>query len=125
MLHLHEVQRLQQRGALPRLAGRLVDGPRLVVVNGAVDHERSVLPALDGLIVSDLAAAPADATRLHTERSDTEVSDAYMALELAYGVDRAFVDVDVASPDGIKQLRAGEHTARRLHHVLEQPELGW
>jgi Fe-S cluster assembly protein SufD len=70
-----------------------LDGPRLVVVNGVVDHERSDLPTLDGVTVSALAASPADATRLHTERSDSEVSDAYMALELAYGGDGAFVDV--------------------------------
>ena len=73
---------------LPRL-----DGPRLVVVNGAVDHERSVLPAVDGVAVSALAAAPADAVRVHAERLDDEISDAYMALELAYGSDGAFVDV--------------------------------
>ena len=67
-----------------RLPG--LDGPRLVVVNGAVDHDRSVLPAVDGVAVSALVAAPADAARVHTERPDDEISDAYMALELAYGL---------------------------------------
>ena len=68
-------------------------GPRLVVVNGVVDHDRSVLPVVDGVTVSALAAAPVAAAGRHTERSDDEIGDAYMALELAYGTDGAFVDV--------------------------------
>ncbi len=71
----------------------VLDGPRLVVVNGVVDHERSVLPGIDGVTVSALAAAPADVARAHSERADDEISDAYMALDLAYGTDGAFVDV--------------------------------
>jgi Fe-S cluster assembly protein SufD len=71
----------------------VLDGPRIVVVNGIVDHERSVLSAVDGVTVSAFADAPADAQRIHAERRDDEISDAYMALELAYATDGAFVDV--------------------------------
>src|SRR6188474_2330908 len=39
-------------------------------------------------------------------------------------VDRTLIDIDVAAPYAVQQLRAAEHPARALHEKLEQPELG-
>src|SRR5712692_7634816 len=38
-------------------------------------------------------------------------------------VDRALVDRDVAAPDAVEQLLAGEHPAGALHRELEQAAL--
>ncbi len=39
-------------------------------------------------------------------------------------IDRALIDIDVAPPHAVEQLRAAEHASRALHQELEQPELG-
>src|SRR5262249_45342551 len=39
-------------------------------------------------------------------------------------VDGAFVDVDLAAPDAIEQLLAGEHTPGTFHQELEQAVFG-
>src|ERR1700681_2685483 len=40
-------------------------------------------------------------------------------------IDRALVDIDIASPHPVEQLGAAEHAAGALHEELEQPELSW
>src|SRR5580704_6649423 len=39
-------------------------------------------------------------------------------------VDGALVDIDVAAPDAIEQLLAGEHPAGAFHQEFEQAEFG-
>src|SRR6478672_11259191 len=39
-------------------------------------------------------------------------------------IDGALVDIDVAPPDGIEELRAAIDPARALHKIFEQAELG-
>jgi Fe-S cluster assembly protein SufD len=79
-----------------------LDGPRIVVVNGVVDQERSsfVAGAVAGAGVSltSLADASSDIAAAHFERSDDDVTDAYMAFNLAYGTDGAVVDI----ADGVR-----------------------
>jgi len=74
-----------------------LDGPRIVVVNGVVDHVRSDVAGLpDGVRLSTLA----DDVHLHPEqldahfdRSADDVADAFVALNLAFGRDGAVIDV--------------------------------
>ena len=67
-----------------------LDGPRIVVVNGVVDVERSTLAGPAGLHLSSLL----DARREQPDQSDEQITDAYMALNLAFGGDGAVVRVD-------------------------------
>ena len=73
-----------------------LDGPRIVIVNGIVDHEHSNLTAPDGVHVSTLADALAErperseAPRDHT---DPEITDAYTALNRAFASDGAVIHV--------------------------------
>ena len=74
-----------------------LDGPRIVVVNGVVDLERSTLIGADGLHVSSLLEArqqQPDRYASHFDVSDDDISDAYMALNLAFGNDGAVVRLD-------------------------------
>jgi len=80
------------------LATRLpdLDGPCVVVVDGVVDRERSRLDAVDGLSVGTLADAVAaghPGAVSHLQRPDDRVSDAYVALNVAYGTDGVVIDV--------------------------------
>jgi len=79
-----------------------LDGPRIVVVNGVVDEERSsfVAGALAGagVSLSRLADASSDLADAHFERSDDDVTDAYMAYNLAYGTDGAVIEI----ADGVR-----------------------
>lgn len=74
-----------------------LDGPRIVIVNGVVDQERSNLlagaVAGAGVTLSPLAGASSDLAAVHFERDDGDVTDAYMALNLAYGTDGAVIDI--------------------------------
>ncbi len=73
-----------------------LDGPRIVIVNGIVDHERSNLTAPDGLHVSTLADALAERPErsgVHRDHTDDEVTDTYKALNSAFTVDGAAVHV--------------------------------
>ncbi len=74
-----------------------LDGPRIVIVNGVVDQERSsfVAGAVAGAGVSltSLADASPDVAAAHFERSDDDVTDAYMAFNLAYGTDGAVIEI--------------------------------
>lgn len=74
-----------------------LDGPRVVVVNGVVDVERSTLTGPAGLHVSTLVDARHEHPgRLasHFECADDQITDAYMALNLAFGGDGAVVRLD-------------------------------
>jgi Fe-S cluster assembly protein SufD len=72
-------------------------GPRIVVINGVVDVERSVLTGSAGLHLSSLLearSAQPDRLTPHFAFGDDQVSDAYMALNLAFGGDGAVLRVD-------------------------------
>lgn len=74
----------------------VLDGPRVVVVNGVVDRERSSFAGGDGVSISTLADVLADRPELavaRTERSDASVTDAFMAFNLAHGVDGVVIRV--------------------------------
>ena len=80
-----------------------LDGPCVVVVNGAVDLERSNLAAGKGIRLAtfaDIAEQQPDVVRRHTD--GTDIVDAFMAFNLAYGTDGAVIQVDagveVAAP---------------------------
>lgn len=103
--------------ALPELDAKMptIDGPRIVVVNGLVDTERSDLTCPDGLRLSSLADVSAEQPERvahHFDIADDEIDDAYLALSIAFGDDGAVVRVaddvtldvpihvvDVAVPD--------------------------
>ena len=71
-------------------------GPRIVVVNGAVDASRSNLAGPDGLGLSTLAEVLAERPEqvaAHFERADHDIADAFVALNIAYGADGAVVQV--------------------------------
>jgi len=74
-----------------------IDGPRVVVVNGLVDTGRSRLDDLPtGLQISSLAEAiaarPADIAT-HFEAALSKPTDAFMALNAAFGGDGAVVEI--------------------------------
>ncbi len=73
-----------------------LDGPRIVVVNGAVDALLSNLASPDGLRLSTLADVVAERPEqvaAHFERADEDIADAFVALNIAYGADGAVVQV--------------------------------
>jgi len=73
-----------------------LDGPRVVVVNGAVDASRSNLAGFDGLRLSTLAEVLAEhpeQVAAHFERADDDIADVFVALNIAYGADGAVVQV--------------------------------
>lgn len=74
-----------------------LDGPRIVVVNGVVDVERSTMVGPTGLHLSTLLDArrdQPDRLAAHFDVTDDQVSDAYMVLNLAFGGDGAVVRLD-------------------------------
>ena len=79
-----------------------LDGPRIVIVNGVVDQERSsfVGAALAGagVALSPFADASSDLVAAHLDRADADVTDAYLALNLAYGTDGAVIEI----ADGVR-----------------------
>lgn len=79
-----------------------LDGPRIVIVNGVVDQERSsfITGAVAGAGVSltPLAGASSDLVATHFERADDHVTDAYLALNLAYGTDGVVIEI----ADGVR-----------------------
>jgi len=84
--------------AVPDLDARIPElgGPRIVIVNGLVDLNRSDLAAPDGLHVSTLAdtlAERPEQVTTHFERSGDEITDAYLAVNIAFGNDGAVIDV--------------------------------
>ena len=88
-----------------------LSGPCIVMVNGAVDHERSNLDAVDGVhlaALADVAGATPELVARHADGVD--IVDSFMAFNLAYGTDGAVVrvdaDVDVAAPIHIVDIVA-------------------
>jgi Fe-S cluster assembly protein SufD len=74
-----------------------LDGPCIVVVNGVVDVELSTMVGPAGLHLSSLLDARREQPeRLapHFDLDDERITDAYMALNLAFGGDGAVVRVD-------------------------------
>ena len=78
----------------------IVMGPRIVIVNGRVDRDRSDIGERDGLTMSSLADVLGAATddevdpvlREHVDPSGG-IADAHMALNIAYGLDGAVIRV--------------------------------
>ena len=66
-----------------------LDGPRVVVVNGVVDHERSTLSASR----EQLHLSGVEVFTRTVDRSDERVADAFAALNLAYAADAVVIDV--------------------------------
>ena len=75
----------------------VLDGPRIVVINGVVDVELSSTTGSAGLILSSLLDARRDQPERigsHFDHGNSEITDAYMALNLAFGNDGAVVLLD-------------------------------
>ena len=72
-----------------------LDGPRIVIVNGAVDQSRSSFDtgAVAGVSLSRFADASSDVVAAHFDRADEDVADAFLALNLAHGTDGAVIDI--------------------------------
>ncbi len=80
-----------------------LSGPCIVVVNGAVDRERSNLDGVDGVHFASLADVAGATPELVARHADgVDIVDSFMAFNLAYGTDGAVVrvdaDVDVTAP---------------------------
>ena len=81
----------------------VLDGPRVVIVNGAVDRDRSDFATPHGLHVSSLADASESQPGLADRHVDgAELVDAFTAYNLAYATDGAVIvvdaGVDIATP---------------------------
>lgn len=84
-----------------------VDGPRIVVVNGVVDRERSDFDAPDGVHLWSLAEASLSQPDLVRRHADVAGgADAFTTYNLAYGTDGAVIVVD-----------AGVEITRPIHVV--------
>lgn len=84
---------------LPDIDARVpaLDGPRIVVVNGIVDVELSRMDAPTGVHLSSLLDArreQPDRLASHFGHDSEGISDAYMALNLAFGGDGAVLRID-------------------------------
>jgi len=80
-----------------------LDGPRVVVVNGVVDRDRSHLATPDGVHVSSMAdAVELQPDLAHRPVDGAELVDAFTAYNLAYATDGAVIvvdaGVDIATP---------------------------
>ena len=72
-----------------------IDGPRIVLVNGVFDAERSRLDSLpNGLQLQSLADAPSESVASVLEREYDAGEDAFSILNRAYGTGGALVLVD-------------------------------
>jgi len=72
-----------------------IDGPRLVIVNGVVDRERSRLDALPaGVQLVSLAGAPASLVAGVLEREHDAAEDAFSVINRAYGDGGALLQID-------------------------------
>ncbi|MFK7919075.1 MAG: Fe-S cluster assembly protein SufD [Ilumatobacter sp.] len=74
-----------------------IDGPLIVVVNGVVDAERSNMNGAEGVHLSSLIDARqqgAASVAAHFDVPDDQITDAYMALNLAFGGDGAVIRID-------------------------------
>jgi Fe-S cluster assembly protein SufD len=74
----------------------LLNGPRIVVVNGAIDPDRSNLTTPPGLCLSTLADAlegTPERPGSRLEHVDNEAIDAYTALNIAFGDNGAVIHV--------------------------------
>lgn len=76
-----------------------LDGPRLVIVNGAVDEARSDLSLIpDGVKIARLAELPDEANVLRGQASDDTDVDAFAVINKAYSTDGAVIQID-GQPD--------------------------
>ena len=88
---------LQQLFFNPAAQIPVLDGPRIVVINGVVDVELSSTTGSAGLSLSSLLDARRDQPERigsHFDHGNSEITDAYMALNLAFGNDGAVVLLD-------------------------------
>ena len=72
-----------------------IDGPRLVIVNGVVDRERSRLDALPaGVQLVSLADSSGDIAAGALEREHDAAEDAFSIINRAYGTGGALMQID-------------------------------
>jgi Fe-S cluster assembly protein SufD len=93
-----------------------LDGPRVVVVNGAVDASLSNLAGPDGVRLTTLAEVVAEHPQqlaAHFERSGDDIADAFVALNIAYGADGVVVQV----ADGVSARCSDPHRRRRARRT--------
>lgn len=88
-----------------------LDGPRIVIINGAVDRARSDLATPDGVYLRSLADATESQPDLVNHQGDRAgVVDAFTAYNLAYATDGAVIvvdaGVDVAAPIHVVDITA-------------------
>ncbi len=111
-------------GQIPRIGG-----PRLVIVNGMVDHERSTLDALPaGVQLVSLAAAFGDTASGDTasgalEREHDAAEDAFSIINRAYGTDGALLQIDGRTDEVIHivdvVVPGGDQNASAARVVIE------
>ena len=88
-----------------------LDGPRIVIINGVVDRERSDLATPDGVYLRSLGDATESQPELVNHQGDpAEVVDAFMAYNLAYATDGAVIVVD-AGVDVVAPIHVVDITA--------------
>lgn len=86
-------------GTTPLPAGSLdrvpaLGGPRIVIVNGVVDHEHSTFEVGDDARITALSGVADDGgVEALVDRVDASPADAYVAVNLAHGSDGAMIDV--------------------------------
>lgn len=115
--------RFGQAGELAAVPAELTDqipdlgGPTIVVVNGVVDLERSVLDSPDGVRISTLAEVDANSAPVASAHTAFEPADAFGVFNKRFGTDGAVVEiaagcavdlpihiVDVAIPDSVGSM---------------------
>lgn len=80
-----------------------LNGPRLVLVNGVVDNERSDLTSLPaGVQIASLGNVPAEAAALLEQEHDGD-EDAFSIINTAYGTDGAVIQID-GTPEGLVHI---------------------
>lgn len=101
-----------------------IDGPRLVIVNGVVDRERSRLDAGPaGVQLVSIAGAPGDHAAGALEREHDEAEDAFSIINRAYGTGGALVQIDGRPDEAIHivdvSVPGGAHNASASRVVIE------
>ncbi|MGA9275425.1 Fe-S cluster assembly protein SufD [Ilumatobacter sp.] len=106
-----------------------LDGPRIVVVNGTVDLERSNLTGPDGVRISTIADALLERPErvaahydVGDDQGNTAIPDSFLAANVAFGVDGAVVhiadDVELDAPIHVIDIAvAGEAHLGDTHNA--------
>ncbi len=100
-----------------------IDGPRLVIVNGVIDPERTSLDGVpDGVQLLSLADAPADMVAGALERQHEGAEDAFSIINRAYGTGGALLQIDGHPDEAIHivdvAVPGGPHNASSTRVVI-------